>query len=511
MGWGSITTEKNAGWQDVTVSTASPGPRGRLGWLTWCVRSLLSLAVAVVVLVGSFVAVNWVVSLSLLPALWAWSAGLPWLAVIAVVLVSGGYGAWFWWAAESFDVRVTSPVRQWWRRRRYWRKWADLMVAGGLTVKNRRHRVLAPRLARVRQGRFADVLKVRLPDGITAARFVERLPEITEALRAREARVLPAPRRRIPKRLMDRLPKEFVAGDRRAGVVFLRLAFGDPLAHVVTAASVIPAADIDLGAVRVGRRDDGKDWVVSLLGTHVLLAGATGAGKGSVLWSLIAGIGPAIRDGLVQVVGLDPKGGMELGFGRELFRELVTMDGAGADDDAVAFLEALADEADRRASSLAGYARTLTPSVSMPFLLIVIDELASVTAFIADNKKRQRADAALGRLLTKGRAPGMCVVGALQDPRKEVVKWRDLFPTRIALRLVEDSQVDMVLGDGARKRGARCDEISEAAPGVGYVVEDGSKAVTRVRAGYLTDDDIRTLAQTFRPGPVLHAVEGSAA
>jgi S-DNA-T family DNA segregation ATPase FtsK/SpoIIIE len=134
-----------------------------------------------------------------------------------------------------------------------------------------------------------------------------------------------------------------------------------------------------------------------------------------------------------------------------------------------------------------------------------------VTAFIADNKQRQRAEAALGRLLTKGRAPGMCVVGALQDPRKEVVKWRDLFPTRIALRLVEDSQVDMVLGDGARKRGARCDEISEAAPGVGYVVEDGSKAVTRVRAGYLTDDDIRTLAQTFRPGPILHAVERSAA
>src|SRR5699024_6741103 len=214
-----------------------------------------------------------------------------------------------------------------------------------------------------------------------------------------------------------------------------------------------------------------------------------------------ADLGPPVPDGragLVQVVGIDPKGGMELGFGRPLFRQLVTMDGEAAEDEAVGFLEDLASEADRRAARLAGHTRQLEPSRSLPFLLIVVDELASVTAFIADSKKRQRAEAALGRLLTKGRAPGMCVVAALQDPRKEIVKWRDLFPTRIGLRLVEDGQPDMVLGDGARDRGAACDEIAETSPGVGYVVEDGSKAVTRVRAGYLTDDDIRQLADTFK-------------
>ncbi|PXY32378.1 hypothetical protein [Prauserella muralis] len=87
------------------------------------------------------------------------------------------------------------------------------------------------------------------------------------------------------------------------------------------------------------------------------------------------------------------------------------------------------------------------------------------------------------------------------------MKWRDLFPTRMALRLVEGSKCGMVLGDGARDRGARCEEITETARGVGYVVEAGSRAVTRVRAAYLTDDDIRQLAQTHRPGPVLHSGE----
>lgn len=509
--WGnSVTIDKNAGWQDIHVNPS----RKREGVARWLVPLLRMLALAVAVLValaGTFLVWNWLVSLSLALPLWAYSAGLPWLALGVLIAITGGYGAWFWYAAESFDAWVASPARAWWRRVRYRWKWADLMVAGGLTVKNRRRRELAPRLARVRQGRFADVLTVKLPDGITTAGFVDRIDGITEAMRAREARVLSAPRRRLPGWLRNRVSPEFATSGKRAGVVFLRLAYGDPLVRVVNGASQIPAAEVDLSAVRIGRRDDGKDWLVSLLGTHILLAGATGAGKGSVLWSLIASIGPAIRDGLVQVVGLDPKGGMELGFGRELFRELVTMDGQAAEDEAVAFLEDLAAEADRRASQLAGHTRQLAPSRNLPFLLIVIDELASVTAFIADSKKRQRAEAALGRLLTKGRAPGMCVVAALQDPRKEIVKWRDLFPTRIGLRLVEDGQTDMVLGDGAHHRGAHCETIAETAPGVGYVVEDGSRAITRVRAGYHTDDDIRQLARTFRPGPVLHAVEGGIA
>jgi DNA segregation ATPase FtsK/SpoIIIE, S-DNA-T family len=45
------------------------------------------------------------------------------------------------------------------------------------------------------------------------------------------------------------------------------------------------------------------------------------------------------------------------------------------------------------------------------------------------------------------------VVAALQDPRKEVMSIRNLFPDRIAMRLDEAEQVDIVVGDGARDRG----------------------------------------------------------
>ncbi len=90
----------------------------------------------------------------------------------------------------------------------------------------------------------------------------------------------------------------------------------------------------------------------------------------------------------------------------------------------------------------------------------------------------------------------MCVAGALQDPRKDVINLRNLFPTRIALRLDESDQVDMVLGDGARDRGALADQISplpHTGAGVGYVRLEGSPDPVRVRAAYVTDDDIHAM------------------
>ncbi len=68
-----------------------------------------------------------------------------------------------------------------------------------------------------------------------------------------------------------------------------------------------------------GCREDGDPWTVQLRGSHTLIAGATGAGKESVLWSLIRGLGPAIRDGLVRLWVVDPKGGLEVAAGRPLF------------------------------------------------------------------------------------------------------------------------------------------------------------------------------------------------
>jgi S-DNA-T family DNA segregation ATPase FtsK/SpoIIIE len=85
------------------------------------------------------------------------------------------------------------------------------------------------------------------------------------------------------------------------------------------------------------------------------------------------------------------------------------------------------------------------------------------------------------------------VLGELQDPRKSVVDFRHLFPVRVALRLDEPAQVDMVLGDGVRERGATAHEIPESTPGVAWVKVDGQRDPDRVRAFHITDTDLDAL------------------
>ena len=74
----------------------------------------------------------------------------------------------------------------------------------------------------------------------------------------------------------------------------------------------------DLKALPVGRREDGLPWLVKLHGTHVLIAGATGAGKASLLWGLVRAMFPLMQAGLVRVLAADPKL-MELAYGRVIF------------------------------------------------------------------------------------------------------------------------------------------------------------------------------------------------
>jgi S-DNA-T family DNA segregation ATPase FtsK/SpoIIIE len=243
-------------------------------------------------------------------------------------------------------------------------------------------------------------------------------------------------------------------------------------------------------AAPVGLGDDAHPWRFRLQGTHALIAGATGAGKGSVLWSLLHGLAPAIADGWVQVWALDPKGGMELGLGRGVFERFE----GGVSEAMCDLLEEAVNVKTRRSLDLATHGhRVHTAAPDSPHIVVVVDELATLTAF-AERAVVRRIDQALGLLLTQGRAVGITVVAAVQDPGKDVVTWRDLFPTRIAMRLDNPIQVDMVLGDGARDRGAYADHISERTPGVAYVRMEGSRDIRRVRAAYLTDDDVTALS-----------------
>ncbi|MET8875580.1 FtsK/SpoIIIE domain-containing protein [Nocardia sp. NPDC004604] len=278
--------------------------------------------------------------------------------------------------------------------------------------------------------------------------------------------------------------------------VRLQVRVFDTLAAPTTVSEVVHNG-VDLEAVPVGVTENFEIWRLRVLYGHILLAGATGSGKGSVLWSLVAGLGPAIKAGLVDVYLGDPKGGAEFGRGEDrLFVRFAT------DTDTILAMLREAEQTMRERLIGMRHAgiRKHVPTTDEPLILIIIDEAAALSSY-ATRDQQEEFRRLTGLLLSQGRAAAVSVVAALQDPSKETMPNRQLFPVRVGLRLDEPSQTTMVHGQGSRDRGARCDRISEHTPGVGYVGEDGTAEFVRVRAFWVCDDAIDRLIELYSPAP----------
>jgi S-DNA-T family DNA segregation ATPase FtsK/SpoIIIE len=383
--------------------------------------------------------------------------------------VTAASAGWCFGHRPSFMRFGFYPVLARYRRWTYRRRWQAAMVTAKLSVSFDGHTVL-PILKRVRCRPGADVVLVRMVTGQVPDDFGHVAERLAHTFGVRQVKATPGP---------------------SYGTVVLVLLRGDPLTKLVTP---FPTTGVpDFSALSVARQENGETFDLRLFGTQVLVVGATGAGKGSVIWSIVRSLAGGVGTGLVKLWGLDPKGGMELGIGLPLFdrfasKDFVTM---------AAMLEDAAKEAQSRAARLKGVTRQHIPTPAEPLIVLVIDELANLTAYLTDRQLKDRIKASLGIVLSQGRAVGVHVVAAIQDPRKEVLPARGLFPTRIALRLSEPGEVDMVLGDGMRDRGALGDRIPQTAPGVGYVVLDGDPTPMRVRFSYLDDEQIRDMARTY--------------
>jgi S-DNA-T family DNA segregation ATPase FtsK/SpoIIIE len=455
------------------------------GW----VITIVQLIRAIVALVR-FLARHPVLDLEAAVLVLAWRlAGWPGpvtLTTTATVLLACWRVRW----PGSFSRFIGSPARGKWRRWHYQRHWLAVLTIARL-VPVFRGQVLVPVLGKVRSTRYTDRVPVRLVSGQAPADFANRAENLAHGFGALLCRVRSA----------------------RPGFLILEFVRRDALAAIIPALAIPGHAD--LKALAIGRREDGSPWLVRLHGTHLLVAGATGAGKGSILWSLIRAMLDLLQAGLVRILAADPKV-MELAYGRAIFD---TCGQYAADPTAiVAVLEGAVTDMQARAAQLAGKQRDHTPTAEFPFVVVLVDEVAFLTAYQPDRNLRERVKAALATLTTQGRAVGYCVVAALQDPRKEVMSIRNLFPDRIAMRLDEPEQVDMVLGDGARARGATSHLISTdpaSGAGVAFVRLEADPDPVRVRAAWVSDEDIRAMADQCTAPPAadrgLHAIEGEAA
>jgi S-DNA-T family DNA segregation ATPase FtsK/SpoIIIE len=224
-----------------------------------------------------------------------------------------------------------------------------------------------------------------------------------------------------------------------------------------------------------------------------------------VLWSIVRGVGPEIRAGRVELWGIDAKGGQELIHFREGFQKDCYV-GEGADiDEAEALLARLVGIMKERSSRYAETrARKPTVTVDEPLILCVIDEMADIT-LCPDTRQRARINGHLSMLCRRGRSVGITMLMLLQDPRKEAVPFRDQIPHGIGLRLSARFEVDAVCGQGAYEAGADCLEIPgmpepgqpKDGRGVAFMTTLGQPLPVRVRASYITDDDLAEMCVLY--------------
>jgi DNA segregation ATPase FtsK/SpoIIIE, S-DNA-T family len=292
---------------------------------------------------------------------WLW---LGWPGLVALVLLVASALVGLRLALPAWFTRlIGNPARNRWRAWFYRRHWHAAMTLGGLAPMYRK-RVLVPVLAAVRASRSVDAVTVRLATGQAPADFADRAASLAHAFGTELCRVR----------------------ELGPGVITLEFVRADTLAEPFGALPF--PAEVNLSALPVGRAEDGGPWLLRLLGTHVLIAGATGSGKGSVIWSAVRALLPAIVGGWCQVWALDPKR-MELSFGKPIFTRY-----ADQAADMVKLLEDAVGVMHDRAAQFGGITRTFTPSIVFPFLVVLVDEMAFITAYQPDRDLRRRAEAA---------------------------------------------------------------------------------------------------------------------
>jgi S-DNA-T family DNA segregation ATPase FtsK/SpoIIIE len=433
---------------------------------------------------------HWRTSLATAAALtWSYWLGSPSL-LATIVGVAVALLVWRRVHRDSFEPWAGRRIRAWWQR---WTVYAPRMPgwlrACGLTVSDRDRAVSVqltafrrtglaakprrdqlPRVVGVRSGASWDEVRVRLVPGLTPEDF----DQATRAL---------AVARGVARCQVRELAPDLVSIDFQR-----RNLLADPVASSDLAAlASVSGAGVDLRRVWSGRTEYGTDWYQSLRGGHTLHAGATGAGKNSYSWQPLVAIAPAIRDGLVRVSGIDPKG-MELAYGRRIFHRY-----AVTSKDALALLDDLVDRMEQRKAEFAGRVRDVPITREHPLELLEFDEIGALMRYVGDRKTREALIDRVAVLTTQGRALGFTVRGYVQEPTKDTVPVRDLFPRRICLRVATKSHVGMVLGEHAYDRGAWANRIGESEPGVGYLFGEGVREPLRVRAAWVPDETIKAL------------------
>jgi len=316
----------------------------------------------------------------------------------------------------------------------------------------------------VRPGPVITRFEVRPAPGVKISRFVSLQDDIALVMQARRVRVV-AP-----------IPGKAAVGieipNKKASLVTLRGVLESP--RFQKSESKLTLA--------LGQTIEGKPYLADLKDMpHLLVAGATGAGKSVCLNSIITSILYRARPEEVKLLLIDPKK-LELSVYRRLRRHhLTTQEGLDEDvittvDNAVAVLRSLEKEMERRYRILAGVgvrnledyhrlriqkrAAGVEPEnlpEPLPYVVLIVDELADLMMTGA-----REVEEPIARLAQMSRAVGVHLILATQRPSVDVITGviKANFPSRIAFQVAAKTDSRTILDrNGAEKLLGRGDML----------------------------------------------------
>jgi S-DNA-T family DNA segregation ATPase FtsK/SpoIIIE len=241
--------------------------------------------------------------------------------------------------------------------------------------------------------------------------------------------------------------------------------------------------------ILVGQGTCGPVWRSLLETGHILVGGESGSGKSTWLHVMLTALLSAHSPDELQLALIDPKQ-VEFQLYQGLPHLLAPI--ATEAEEAPKVTARLSDELDRRRVLFAGVgARNLVnyhhlTGDPLPLLLLVVDEVTDI-ALEAGLKSAFYKD--LIRLVSKGRAFGLAVVLATQNPKAEVLNTliRGNMSTRIAFRVATSNHSRTILGtSGAEK-------IPRAVRG--RLVARLDQDLVDLQGFDITDDQIRSLVR----------------
>jgi DNA segregation ATPase FtsK/SpoIIIE, S-DNA-T family len=339
--------------------------------------------------------------------------------------------------------------------------------------------------------------ELELAPGVKVARVTSLHKDIAYAMASPDVRILaPIPGRQAIGVEVPNIRRQIVP-------------LGDLLATDEARATTEPLA------VPMGRDIGGRTLVIDLAKMpHVLIAGATGAGKSSCINSVITSVLMRSTPDQVRMILVDPKM-VELGQYDRL-PHLLTQVVVDPKKAANALAWAVR-EMDRRyevlhrvgVRDLGGYNAAVVegrldpdangePYEHLPYILVVVDELNDLMMVAARD-----VEDSICRIAQKARAVGIHLVIATQRPSVNVITGviKANIPARLAFAVSSLADSRVILDHGGAER--------LIGQGDMLLLDAGTSTPHRLQGAWVTENEVRAVVGHWRrQSPEVHYVEG---